>query len=342
MFICEIGSNYRKSLEKALNLIKLASESGASIVKFQLFKADTLINKKAFDKLPKQAHQKEWADSVYSIYKKYELPIEWIPQLSDYAHSLKMAFCLSCYDINLIDEVDKYVDIWKIGSGDITYIEILQKIASKGKLILLGTGASTIDEVIIATNTIMRINPQLVLMQCNTDYTISNEKLKYSCVNVLKLYKTLFPDVMVGLSDHSRDMKPIYAALALGAKFIERHFDSKEDEESPDSKFAMSPLEFQYMVNESKAFLQVLGNTHKEVNFNEYEPRQIQRRALITTKNLKKGDIIKKEDFIALRPALINSLTPMFNIEGTKIFRDIAKDDFIYIEDIKIDKTSSN
>ena len=323
IFIADIGSNHDCKLERAKTLIKLAKDSGAGAVKFQLFRADTLINGEQFRKLQRQAHQKDWKESVYQTYKNYEMPVDWIPVLADECKRNEVLFMCTGYDLSMIDEIDKCVMIHKIGSGDITYAEMLLKVASKGKLALLATGASSLQEVIVAVNIYQSKNPQLGLMQCNTNYT-GEINVKNINVNVLKLYKTLFPELPIGLSDHTKNNKTVLAAQALGAQWIERHFTDGKSE-SPDNDFSLDPFQWKYMITECQEMASILGNTFKEVQTNEYDTNVIQRRAWYPKRDLKAGTVIEPKDIVALRPAI--GINPLMNIAGLKLEKDISKDE---------------
>ncbi len=130
----------------------------------------------------------------------------------------------SPYDFKAIDFLDQYVNVYKAGSGEIDWIEALERMASKGKPFFVATGASTIGEVQRAVHAILKINKQLVLMQCNTNYTASPDNYDHLHINVLKTYATMFPDVILGLSDHTHALAPVLGAVTLGARVIERHF----------------------------------------------------------------------------------------------------------------------
>ena len=124
----------------------------------------------------------------------------------------------SPYDFEVVDQLQRYFPAIKIGSGDITWLEMLQRIASKNKPVLLATGASNIEQVRQAVDTILAINPQLVLMQCNTNYTASLENFKHIHLNVLRTYRTMYPQLVLGLSDHTPGHATVLGAVALGGK----------------------------------------------------------------------------------------------------------------------------
>ena len=149
-FIADISANHDGDFERAKSLCLLAKNSGADAAKFQHFKAETIVSDHGFKTLGKKSsHQAKWGDSVFQVYKNASIPIDWTPKLKLYCDEIGIDFFTTPYDLDYVDVIDNYVDMYKIGSGDITWIEMLEKIASKGKKVLLATGAS--ERVIISS-----------------------------------------------------------------------------------------------------------------------------------------------------------------------------------------------
>jgi len=327
-FIADIGANHDGKLKRAKKLIKLAASAGANAAKFQHFKADTIVNKFQFDKTKKSAHQSKWKSSVYEVYKKASIDNNWNQSLKKECKKYNIDFLTSPYDLNYIDDVNKYIPAFKIGSGDITWLESLVKIAKKKKPVILATGASSFEDVVRATKTILRYNKKLVLMQCNTNYNAEEKNFNYINLNVLKLYKKKFnKNVILGLSDHTPGHSVVLGAIALGAKVIEKHFTDDNLRNGPDHKFAMNPKTWEEMVIEARRLEKALGDGIKRVEYNEKESYFVQRRGVYTTKKIKKGAILKNKDFINLRPYVKNSLSPnnIKNLIGKKINRNLNK-----------------
>ena len=131
-FIADIGANHDGNLQKAIELIYLAAESGADAVKFQHFKAETIVSDYGFKKLGKQqSHQKKWKKSVFEVYKDASINLEWTQKLKKESRKAGVTFFTSPYSLELVDYVDKFIPAYKIGSGDITYLDIIKKIAKK-------------------------------------------------------------------------------------------------------------------------------------------------------------------------------------------------------------------
>jgi N-acetylneuraminate synthase len=191
--------------------------------------------------------------------------------------------------------LDQYVQMYKAGSGEINWIEALERMASKGKPFFVATGASDIGEVQRAVHAILKINPQLVLMQCNTNYTASPTNYDHLHLNVLTTYATMFPDVILGLSDHTHANAPVLGAVTLGARVIERHFTDSNDRVGPDHKFAMNPEMWANMVEETRILERSLGSADKFVAGNEIETSVIQRRCLRASRDIKSGEVFTRE-----------------------------------------------
>ncbi len=221
--------------------------------------------------------------------------------------------------------LDPYVLMYKAGSGEIDWIEALERMASKGKPFFVATGASTIGEVQRAVHAILAINPQLVLMQCNTNYTASPGNYDHLHINVLQTYATMFPGVILGLSDHTHALAPVLGAVTLGARVIERHFTDSNDREGPDHKFAMNPDNWARMVTETRLLERSLGSADKIIADNERETAVIQRRCLRAARDIRFGEVFTREMIDVLRPATPGAISPaeINAVIGTHALKDI-------------------
>ncbi|OGN89164.1 MAG: N-acetylneuraminate synthase [Chloroflexi bacterium RBG_13_48_10] len=310
-FIADIAANHDGSLERAKQLIRLARQAGADAAKFQNFRAPKIVSDYGFTHLDGQvSHQAAWKKSVFQVYTETSIPFEWTPILKDECDKAGIDFFSAPYDFEAIDMLDQYVQIYKAGSGEINWIEALERMASKGKPFFIATGASDIGEVQRAVHAILKINPQLVLMQCNTNYTASPTNYDHLHLNVLTTYATMFPDVILGLSDHTHANAPVLGAVTLGARVIERHFTDSKDREGPDHKFAMNPEKWVNMVEETRILERSLGSADKFVAGNEIETAVIQRRCLRTSRDIKSGEVFTREMIDVLRPATPEAIKP--------------------------------
>lgn len=310
-FVADIAANHDGSLDRAKKLIYLCAEAGADAAKFQNFKADKIVSKYGFEHMKnKFSHQSKWKKSVFEVYKNASISHSWTSELKATCKKAGIDYFTSPYDFDSIDEVDPYVDVYKIGSGDITWLEIIDYMAKKGKPVMIASGASTIEDVKRAMKILMKRTRKIVLMQCNTNYTGSIENFKYINLNVLKLYKKIYPDIILGLSDHTPGHSTVLGAVTLGAKVIEKHFTDNNLRVGPDHGFAMNPLSWKEMVNRTRELELSMGDGMKRIEKNEIKTIIIQRRSIRATQNIKAGEIIKKETLEPLRPILKDGIPP--------------------------------
>ncbi len=309
-FIADIGSNHDGSLDRAIELVYLAAKNGADAVKLQHFKANTILNKNAFDNLPAKAHQEKWKKSVYQTYEDASTPTEWTKEILRACRDANVQFSTSPYSIELSDVLEEYVDFFKIGSGDISWPALIRHVAKKGKPLVIATGASTLKEVSSAYKEASELNKNISLLQCNTNYSGDHENLFYSNLKVIKSYQELFPNALIGLSDHTRDELTVLSAVSLGAKVIEKHFTDDNSREGPDHSFAINPENWQIMVNRTRELEIALGDGKKVIEKNEFDSSIVQKRGLYAKNEIKKGAIITINDFDALRPCQLDSVSP--------------------------------
>lgn len=310
-FIADIAANHDGDLEKAKDLIYMAKEAGADAAKFQHFKAKTIVSDYGFKSLnSNSSHQKSWKKSVYEVYKDAEVPLLWTETLSETCKKADIDFFTSPYDINDIDYINKFVPAYKVGSGDITYHDIVTKMASYNKPIIVATGASEIEEVISLISKVEKQNNDIVLMQCNTNYTANPENFKYINLNVLKSYALYFPNIILGLSDHTLGHSTVLGAVSLGAKVIEKHFTDNNNLEGPDHKFSMNPKTWRDMVDATRELEYALGTSIKKIEENEQETSILQRRCLRIKDTLKEGTTIEENMLEVLRPAPKEAILP--------------------------------
>lgn len=310
-FIADIAANHDGDLDRAKLLIKLAKEAGADAAKFQNFTAPKIVSDYGFKSLGgQQSHQSQWKKSVFEVYQDASVPFDWTPILKEECDKVGIDYFSSPYDFDAIDQLDAYMPAYKIGSGEIDWIEALERMASKGKPVLLATGATAIGEVQRAVHAIMAINKQLVLMQCNTNYTASLENFNHIHLNVLNTYHAMFPEVVLGLSDHTPGHATVLGAVALGARVIEKHFTDDNSREGPDHKFAMNPVTWAEMVENTRRLERAMGSPDKVVAENELETVVIQRRCLRAARDIHAGEIFDRAMIDVLRPATPGAILP--------------------------------
>jgi sialic acid synthase SpsE len=325
-FVADIAANHDGDLDRAIELIRLAKEAGADAAKFQNFRAPKIVSDYGFRSLGGQlSHQAKWKKSVVEVYDDASIPFEWTPTLKEACDEFKIHYFSSPYDYDAIDMLDPYIPAYKAGSGLMSWPEAIVRMASKGKPIMIATGASDLSDVIRAVRMVREVNDEIVLMQCNTNYTASDENYDHLNLNVLKTYAALFPDVILGLSDHTHSPAPVVGAVALGARVIERHFTDDNDREGPDHKFAMNPQAWREMVDQVRILERALGSQDKFVAGNEKDTYIVQRRCLRAARDIKAGEVLTREMVEPLRPASPGAIMP-YEIEaviGAKALTDI-------------------
>jgi len=337
-FIADVAANHDGDLERAKDLIYLCAEAGADAAKFQHFTAGTIVSDQGFKSLGgQQSHQSKWKKSVFDVYQDASLNQDWTPILKETCKKAGITFLTSPYSFELVDKVDSFLSAYKIGSGDITWLEIVDYIASKKKPVLLATGASTFNEVDMAMNTILPHTNDIVLMQCNTNYTASLENFKYINLNVLKEYKRKYPDIILGLSDHTPGYTTVLGAVTLGARVIEKHFTDDILREGPDHKFSMDFKSWREMVDRTRELERALGSSVKKVEKNEKETVILQRRSIRAKHNIISGDVITRDDIEFLRPCPEDTLPPyqVNEILGKIATKDINIADCITWQNIR-------
>ena len=335
-FIADIAANHDGDIERAKKLCLLAKQSGADAAKFQHFKAETIASNKGFESLGKKSsHQSNWEKPIFETYRDASVPNDWTAQLKSYCDQINIDFFTTPYDLDYVDQLDKHVDLYKIGSGDVTWLQMLEKVASKGKKVILATGASSTNDVQRAMDALLKYRIPIVLMQCNTNYTAEDENFKYINLNVLKTYSAMYPNIELGLSDHTFGDETVLGAISLGARYIEKHFTDDNNRSGPDHSFSMNPDTWKEMVDRTRRLELSLGSGVKKVEDNEQETVVLQRRSIRVTKDLNAGDVISEKDICYLRPCPKDALPIHIDPVGKTCNNNLFSGDCIKNYDIK-------
>lgn len=339
--IAEIGSNFDGDLERAKYLANLAKEAGADAFKIQNFLAPKIVSQKGFDGL-KVAFQSTWDKSVVEVYKKAEFPREWVKELSDYCEKISIDFFSSPYDKEAVDLLESInTPVYKLGAGEIDNLDFLEYIAKKGKPMIISCGATTMEEIEKAVNTVRDTgNSQIILLQCVTNYPSPIEDAN---IKAMVSLKERF-NVQVGYSDHTigkgqggndplNGITVPLAAVALGATVIEKHVTDDIKRVGPDHPFAMDFDNFKRMVDAIRALEKALGNGQKKVEPSEKETVIIQRRGIYAKEDINEGEIITKDNIEFLRPALFLRPYQATQILGKRAKQKINEGDAIKLDD---------
>jgi len=321
-FIADIAANHDGDIDRALKLIELAAEAGANAAKFQHFRAETIVSNKGFEDLGAGiAHQSKWKKSVVQVYKEAELPLSWTDQLKSKCNEVGLDFFSAIYDENYLEILKEDMPFFKIGSGDITWAQMLAKTAEIGKQIFIATGASTIKDVKAAMKILLSFNIDVCLMQCNTNYTGDSNNFSFANLRVINEYRSLFPEAILGLSDHTLTSTTTLAAVALGATVVEKHFTDDRQRSGPDHFFSLDFNLWCKMVSEVRELEATLGDGTKKVEENEKESQIVQRRAARVNRRVEAGKTILNKDIVFLRPCPIGAATPFDESGNVKIVK---------------------
>lgn len=337
-FIADIAANHDGDLERAKMLIELAKESGANAAKFQHHDVTKYVSDFGFKSLGgKYSHQSKWKKTIFEVYKDAEVPTSWTEELRDHCKKINIDFFSTPYDLDMVDHLNRYVPAFKIGSGDVAWEAMLEKIAKTGKPVLFASGAATLNEVVRAVEVITRHNDKLILMQCNTNYTGSLENFRFINLNVLKTYRALFPEMILGLSDHTPGHATVLGGVALGARVVEKHFTDDVKREGPDHPFSMDPKTWREMVDNTNLLVEALGSPIKKVEDNEKETVILQRRSIRVIRDIRKGELITQDKIQFQRPCPHDAIHPnnIDSVLNKKARLDIVGGDYLRISSIE-------
>ena len=300
LIIAEAGSNYNGSLEIAKTLVNAAVLAGADIVKFQTFKADLVVTKTT----PKAEYQKSGendSQSYYDLLKWLEMPESEWKELKQYCEQKGIIFMSTPHSgkwsVDLLEQLR--VPAYKIGSGDLTNLPFLEYIAKKGKPMIISTGMAVMKEIKDAVQTIQAAgNNQIAVLQCTTSYPLEIENVN------LRAMDTIQKEVgaIIGFSDHTLGNETAFAAVARGAKIIEKHFTINKDLPGPDHKASATPEEFQKLVEGIRKVEKALGRAEKIPTKMEREIANIARKSIIAARTIPAGTSITEDMLIIKRP----------------------------------------
>ena len=330
IFIAEAGVNHNGSIVKAKKLIDGAAYAGADYIKFQTFNADTLTTPST----PKANYQIKNLDdknfvSQYNMLKRLQLSFEDHYELKKYANKKKIKFLSSAFDLSSLEFLSKLkIDFIKIPSGEVDNIPYLESVGKLNKETILSTGMSSIFEIEKAINLLIKSGlnkKKLTVLQCNTEYP---SPLEDSNIRAMLSMKDKF-NVKIGYSDHTKGSESIFAAVALGAKIIEKHFTLNKNDKGPDHLASASLSELKEIIKTSKNILIALGSDIKKITRSEKKNISVVRRKIFTSKEIKKGEVFTKKNLIPLRSKVGISVKHWKKYLGKK-----AKKNYRYLSSI--------
>lgn len=326
--IAEAGVNHNGSIDVAKKLIDEASNAGADAVKFQTFKAKDLVSKKA-QKAEYQKRATDKKESQFDMIKKLELNVEMHKELISYCNSKNIMFLSSPFDLDSINLLDKLgLSIFKIPSGEITNLLYLRHIGRLNKKVILSTGMADTNEIKDALDTLISNGTKkenITVLHANTMYPTPLKDVNLRAM--LTIGNTF--DIAFGYSDHTLGIEVDIAAVAMGAKCIEKHFTLDSTMEGPDHKASLEPVELKSMVRAIRNIEVALGSNIKKPSNSERPNMQVVRKSIVAKKNIKKGDILCEKNLVIKRPG--NGISPMRwdDIIGTNATKNYSKDELI-------------
>lgn len=309
LIIAEAGVNHNGDIKLAEKLIDVAAEAGVDYVKFQTFKASKLVTKKA-KRADYQNKNTNNNDSQFEMLKKLELSQEDHNYLIDYCHNKRVKFLSTGFDFESVDFLyDIGIRLAKVPSGEITNLPYLRKIAGLFPDVILSTGMADIQEVKDAVKALIKEGVdknRLTILHCNTEYPTPMEDVNLKAM--LHIQREL--EVNIGYSDHTLGVEVPIAAVALGAKVIEKHFTLDRNMEGPDHRASLEPDELKLMVTSIRNIEKAqTGSGIKEPSKSEIKNKSIARKSIHLNRELKKDEVISEKDLISLRPG--NGISPM-------------------------------
>jgi len=320
--IAEIGHNHQGDVEKAKSLFRAAHECGADAVKLQKRDNRSLFTRAMFDK--PYDHEASFG-RTYGEHREFlEFGESEYRNLREYAAELGIAFFATAFDRPSADFLAALdMPAFKIASGDLKTLPLLEHVARIGKPMLVSTGGATIDDVARAYDAVMAINRQLCLMQCTATYPTSPGEMN---LRVLETYAERFPDVVLGLSDHYNGIVMAVVAYLLGARVIEKHFTLNHTWKGSDHAMSLEPIGMRKMVRDLERTRSALGDGVKRVLPTEAPALAKMRKKLVAARDLAAGHVLRHEDVAAKSPG--DGLEPceLDRVVGRRLARPLATD----------------
>lgn len=305
--IAEMSANHLQNIDRAKCIILEAKYAGADAIKLQSYRPDTItIDCRGEEFMASKGSLWE-GKNLYQLYEEAYMPWEWHKDLFEYAQEIGITIFSSPFDFSSVDLLEELnAPAYKIASYEIMDIPLIRKVAQTGKPIILSTGIANISDIQLAIDTCKKEgNSNIVLLKCVSEYPTPYEDIN---LNTLRNMSETF-DVITGLSDHSMGSVVDVAAVALGAKIIEKHLTLSREDGGPDCVFSIEPKEFKQMVEDIRNTEKALGNCTYELNQKQINSRS-KSRSLYVVSDIKKGEIITDKNVKSIRPGY--GIKPMY------------------------------
>jgi sialic acid synthase SpsE len=322
--VAEIGNNHEGSVNLAEELIGLANEAGANAVKFQYYKLDLFVDKSNRER--------------YEQLKKFALNDFEVDKLFSFANERGVHLFATPFDLDSANILSKHAKTFKIASGDITYTQLIEYISKLGRDLIISTGASSFMEV----DTIIKLvegvwksnstNAELAILHCISAYPAKSNALNLRVIGELK---KRFPNHTIGFSDHTVGIESALRAVAAGAYIVEKHFTiNKAHSDFRDHALSCDFNELKELRNRISELEKELGNPVKEAHESEVSNKKIIRRSFAAAQNLHKGQIIRVENLICIRPESGIPSNDLKSVENKTLIRDLQKGEIIQLSDL--------
>lgn len=322
--IAEAGVNHNGDVKIAKKLVDMAKDAGADAVKFQTYKAEKLTTKYA-EMANYQRDNLGKKDAQFNMLKKLELSYKEFIELKEYCDSKEILFMSTPFDKESAEFLHSIgVEVFKISSGDLTNIPLLEYISSFNKPIILSSGMAILGEIEEAINCIRNKGIEdVAVLHCTSNYPAPLDSVNLKAMNNIK--KAF--NVIGGYSDHTKGIMIPVAAVALGAEIIEKHFTLDKNMEGPDHKASLDPNELKEMIYSIRNLEIALGNGIKSYTESELNTMKVARKSIVAVKNMEKGSIISVDDLDYKRPG--TGISPRYYKEfiGKKLVKDVERDE---------------
>ena len=321
--IAEMSGNHNGDKSRALALVKAAAASGAHALKLQTYTADTITMNVRGGLFTIDNPKSIWNGyNLYDLYQEAHTPWEWHAEIFDYARSLGMEAFSSPFDETAVDFLETLdVPAYKIASFESGHHPLLRKVAATGKPIIISSGTSTLNEIYESV-AILKQNAAgpICVLKCTSTYPATPENTN---LRTIPVFQSVFPDCIVGLSDHTMGIGVSIAAVALGASVVEKHFTLDRNDGGVDSEFSLEPAELKSLVTETKRAWQGLGGVQLDTQKSEEASRQF-RRSIYVSKDIKRGELLTKDNLKIIRPG--DGLSPAY---WESVLGKLASKDYI-------------
>lgn len=330
LFIAEAGVNHNGDIKLARQLVDLAAEAGADIVKFQTFKAENLVTVDA-QMAEYQIQNTKKTESQFEMLKKLELTEADFKDLQQYCKEKNIGFLSTGFDLDSLSFLKTLnMGLWKVPSGEITNLPYLEFLGRCNEPVILSTGMCYLEEIENAIEVLTRVGLKrdlISVLHCNTDYPTQFEDVNLNAMITIKNKL----GVEIGYSDHTPGIEVSLAAVALGAVIIEKHFTLDKSLPGPDHLASLDPTEFKSLVRSIRNIEKALGGFEKVPSKGEMKNRAIVRKSLVAASNIMAGEEFTKVNLAVKRPG--SGVSPMkyTNVLGTKAKRSFAKDELIEV-----------